>query len=255
MVMTLVVVFCSTVVSATMWFRQSFDETVPTTPYEVRLELVQDLEKPFAGENLLWSSGVLGVQSLDETVPLELAEGASKGHLIVSNVYGYENMVQYEVEITKGTATLLDCSLEATAKKHFLKKGESYVFENVDLLASLNEPVRFQLRTALADQNIYTASTLEQITQQEYPVKSIVYVTRDITVDGDLVFENYYPHLNLAGHALSCNSFTLSAPKEAYASMSIGNGVLKIGDKQYTDADTISCVGEGNVILSLWGLQ
>lgn len=252
MTMTLVVVFCSTVVSAVMWFQQSFEETVPTTPYEMRLELVQDLEKPFVGENLLWSSGILGVPSLDTVVDLPAAE---KGHLIVSNVYGYEETVLYEVEIIKGTKKVLDASLNATAKKNFLKKGTSTVFKDVNLKGEGNEPVRFVLRTALADQSIYTASTLEDLTKKEYPAKSVVYLNNDLIIKGDVVFEHYYPNVNLGGHTFSCMNLTLSAPKEAYASMSIGNGVLKVGEKQYTTQDTISCVGEGNVILDLYDLQ
>lgn len=252
MTMTLVVVFCSTVVSAVMWFQQSFEETVPTTPYEFRLELVQDLEKPFAGENLLWSSGILGVPSLDVVVELPKAE---KGHLIVSNVYGYEETVLFEVEMVKGTQTLLDASLDATAKKNFLNKGTSYVFKDVNLKGDANTPVRFVLRTALADQSIYTASTLEDLTKKEYPAKSVVYLNNDLVIDGDVTFEYNYPHINLVGHTFSCEALTLSAPKGSYASMSMSNGVVKIGDKQYTENETITSVGEGNVILDLCDLK
>ena len=140
-------------------------------------------------------------------------------------------------------------------KKNFLKKGTSTVFKDVTLKGEGNEPVRFVLRTALADQSIYTASTLEDLTKKEYPAKSVVYLNNDLIIKGDVVFEHYYPNVNLAGHTFSCMNLTISAPKEAYASMSIGNGVLKVGEKQYTTQDTISCVGEGNVILDLYDLQ
>ena len=74
-------------------------------------------------------------------------------------------------------------------------------------------------------------------------------------IDGDVTFEYFYPHINLVGHTFSCEALTLSAPKGSYASMCMSNGVVKIGDKQYTENETITSVGEGNVILDLCDLK
>lgn len=252
MVLTLVVVFCSTLVSATMWFQQSFDDAAPENPYEVRLELVRDLNKPFVGDNVLWTSGIIGVQYLDEVATVPETETA---HLVVANVYGYETSVLYEVELMNGKTPLFSCTLDATGKKSVLKRGTSSVFENIDLQPEKGTELRFVLRTASVTQSIYTASSFADLNDKEYPLKSVVYAAGDIVATGDMEFTNRYCNLNLMGHTLKCDSLTLAAAKDKSVFLGITNGSVIIGEKRYTAQDTIPCKGEGQAVFSLQDLK
>lgn len=254
MILVLAVVFCCTAVSAVMWFRQSFDQTQVTMPYLVRVELVKDVTKPFGGDNLLWSSGIFGTKSVDETFTLSL-EQDTKAFAVISNLMGNETLVKYELVITQGEESLVD----TTGMKSVVFTGTSSVLPQEEngfsLSAEDGQSVRVQLRTVSNDQCIYTASTVEELTQREYPKNAVVYVTNDIQVSGDVVFDQYYPHINLGGHTLSCDSVSITATQDVYHNMTMENGKVQVGGKQYTNQDTISSTGEGNVLLSFVDLQ
>ncbi len=253
MVMTLVIVGCSTVVSATMWFRQSFDEIVPTLPCEIRVQLVKDIDQPYMGDNLIWSSGVLGVTYIDQTISLDLKQDTAV-YAIVSNLYGYEEVAQYELQVSQGERVLLESVTQGKGFRFLLEKGKSKIYPPVHLKAS-DESIHIQLRTALQDEKIFTASTVEELTQKEYPAKSVVYLTGDIHHDGELLFDKSYPIINLSGYTLSCKSVTVSAAKGTFGEMKITNGIFKVGDKQYTNDDVIESTGEGRVLINFSNLR
>lgn len=248
LVLTLVIVLACTTVSAVMWFRQSFEENVPPIPYEMRIQLIRDLNQPFVGENLLWTSGVLGVSSIDQTVSLDLTEKTTV-YAMVSNLYGYEESVQCELEITQGGEMLLQRATVGKGSRFTLDQNQkSKIFTSITIEPS--QEVRIQLRTALQNQKIYTVSTAEELTQKEYPLNSVVYLTQDVHIDGTLLFSKSFPHIVLSGFTLSCDQLVVTASQGVFHEMKISGGVMKAGNKQYTNTDTIESEGEGRVVLT-----
>nr|WP_317413320.1 hypothetical protein [uncultured Solibaculum sp.] len=284
----LVVALSVYTMSALAWFSSSIMEKtmeIASGQYVSQVEIVKNYDGLMNDENLIGKPYQTS-SFLNESVDLSNLEGTQTAYIIVSNFKenttepgtiadvpddssGANNIpFQYELELKAGNTKLdiermdssegIQSQNDSTSmmKCESLEPGKKDIYK-VTLPAGQDaglQDAKLQLRTAFTGSTIHTASSLADL-QKEYKPGSVVYLTGNIEApDAELVFKGSYPNLVLNGYLLHVKNLMVDAEPDLYSTMDISDGMLQIGDKVYSDEDTIQSEGQGHITVNLLNL-